>query len=284
MSSTATQTERREQVEEGPESNVLEMTRLITERLSYFRRIAMRRLNSMADAEDAVQDALLAAWQHRDQFRGEARISTWLTTIVINSSRQIVRKRSRRHLIPIDDQEDGESTAAPFSEILPDRRPDPEAQFRNSEDARRLQYLLSRLPPKLRLIIQMVSVEGLSVREVAEALDISQTAVKSRAARARAELRRLDRTHHADLYVPPDPRGSKPVDPLRRSSIKLAGKIHSASRSCRGIPESESDPTLMPESGPRLNNNALVLSVAPSRGGTSYAEKQQTDATQPPSE
>lgn len=159
MSTTVTETKRLEQVEDGPYADVLEMTSAVAERLSYFRRIAMRRLNSVDDAEDAVQDALLAAWKHLDQFRGQARMSTWLTAIVINASRQMVRKASRVRLLPIDGQENGENNVS-YSELLPDRRPDPEAQLCKSEYERRLHDLSARLPPALRVVFQMQIVEG----------------------------------------------------------------------------------------------------------------------------
>src|SRR6202007_1355790 len=63
---------------------------------SLYRR-ANRILVSAADAEDAVQDALLAAYTHLHQFRGQAQISTWLTTIVLNCAR-LQRRRRPRHV------------------------------------------------------------------------------------------------------------------------------------------------------------------------------------------
>jgi hypothetical protein len=68
--------------------------KVIADRLPYLRHIARRRLDNTTDAEDAVQDAFLAAWKHLDQFKGQAQMSTWLTTIVLNSSRMLNRKRS----------------------------------------------------------------------------------------------------------------------------------------------------------------------------------------------
>jgi len=61
-----------EEARESLHSNAIEMTSVITERLPHFRRIAMRRLDNAAGAEDAVQDAFLAAWKHLSQFRGQA--------------------------------------------------------------------------------------------------------------------------------------------------------------------------------------------------------------------
>ena len=192
MNVTDAETGRVEQFDDPLRSNVLAMTTVIAERLPYFRRIAMRCLDNAADAEDAVQDAFLAAWKHLGEFRGQAQMSTWLTAIVINASRNVVRKRGRVRLVSIDGQEKGENNA-PFSELLPDRRPDPEAQLRNLEYERRLHHLSAHLSPTLRVVVQMRSIEGLSVRETAGTLGVTESVVKSRASRALAKLRRMDR-------------------------------------------------------------------------------------------
>jgi RNA polymerase sigma factor (sigma-70 family) len=65
---------------------------------------AYRLLGNAADAEDAVQEALLAAYTHLDQFRGQAEMSTWLSAIVHNSARMQLRKRLRHAHVPLDDQ------------------------------------------------------------------------------------------------------------------------------------------------------------------------------------
>jgi RNA polymerase sigma factor (sigma-70 family) len=75
------------------QGKVQELTDVIASHSLRFRQIALRRLSNAADADDAVQDALLSAWKHLDQFRGQAKISTWLTTIVINSARMRLRRR-----------------------------------------------------------------------------------------------------------------------------------------------------------------------------------------------
>src|ERR1700687_621441 len=69
-----------------------------------FYRSAFRYLGNAADAEDAVQDALLSAYKHIGQFRGQARISTWLSAIVINSALMQLRRRSRQPQVSLDEQ------------------------------------------------------------------------------------------------------------------------------------------------------------------------------------
>src|ERR1700726_5025307 len=109
-------------------------------------RRAYRILGNAADAEDAVQDSLLAAYTHLHQFRGQAQISTWLTTIVLNCARLQLRRRLRHVQVSLD-----ESTAdlqpVSVSEQLADHRPNPEAECRESELSARLAHLHGHLSP-----------------------------------------------------------------------------------------------------------------------------------------
>lgn len=166
-----------------------ELTILVLRRLAYFRRIALRRLGNIADAEDAVQDAFLYAYTHLEQFKGEARMSTWLTTIVINSARMKLRSRLRSLYISLDSRE--RQNARRLDETLPDSRPTPEETCRREELKDRLIQLLTRLSPSLRRAFQLHALEGLSIRETARLLGVTAGAVKVRVSRARAKLKYL---------------------------------------------------------------------------------------------
>jgi len=195
MGTMATQLPGRQGGPEALRAHALEeMTTLISERLPYFHRIALRRVNNMADAEDAVQNAFLSAWRHLDRFKGQAQMSTWLTVIVMNSARMVVRKRPRGLHLPLEGP-DQEPDACRLSEVLADTGADPEAQACRRELELRLSQLSVQLSPSLREVIRLRGVEGLSIRETADALGLSESAVKTRAARARDELRRLDQTN-----------------------------------------------------------------------------------------
>lgn len=172
-----------------PPSTTEEMTNLISERMQYFHRIARRRLDNMADAEDAVQDALLSAWKNLDKFKGQAQMSTWLTVIVMNSARMLIRKRPRALHLALDTDQDDEGPR--LEELLRDPCPDPEAQVRRRELEQRLHELSRQLPPKLREIVEVRSLDGLNTRETANALGLSESAVKTRLARARQQLKML---------------------------------------------------------------------------------------------
>jgi RNA polymerase sigma-70 factor (ECF subfamily) len=172
------------------QNEIQELTTDFASRLPSFNRIALFRLGNVADAEDAVQDAFLSAYTHLNQFKRHAQMSTWLTTIVINSARMKVRRRPRQLHIPLDGQ-DPEQDHHTFSETLPDHRPSPEEECRRWELAERLAQLSTRLSPTLRRTFQLREVDGLSTRETAQALGVPDSTVKARLARARANLKQL---------------------------------------------------------------------------------------------
>ena len=158
---------------------------------SLYRR-AYRLLGNKADAEDAVQDALLAAFKHLNQFRGEAQLSTWLTAIVINCARMHLRKRSRYIHVSLDSRI-GEDQEYPLSDILVDHRPNPEDECHRSTLNARLMKSAERLSPTLRKTFHLRYVDHLSVCETARVLGVPIGTVKAQAARAKAKLQKLVR-------------------------------------------------------------------------------------------
>src|SRR5580704_6676456 len=99
------------------ERDTQEMQIVLSRCLPSFYRRAHRHLGNAADAEDAVQDALLSAYKHLNQFKGQAQMSTWLTAIVTNSARMQLRKRPRQTHMSVDEQF-GEEQQFSMSEIL----------------------------------------------------------------------------------------------------------------------------------------------------------------------
>jgi RNA polymerase sigma-70 factor, ECF subfamily len=150
-------------------------------------RCAYRLLGNKADAEDAVQDALLAAHKHLHQFRGDAQISTWLMTIVINCARMQLRKRSRHKQLSLDSRIDEEQDHR-LSETLADDRPNPEDECHRSMLHRRLMKSAAELSPVLRRTFQLRFGDHLSILETARILGVPTGTVKAQTARARAKL------------------------------------------------------------------------------------------------
>src|SRR6516162_6073995 len=133
MSATALQLNLEPIADEYYQSKVQELTEVITRHTPRFRRIALGHLSNVADAEDAVQDALLSALTHVDQFRGQAKMSTWLTAIVINSARMKLRQRlTRAH--EVLDKSISEQDFTP-SGMVSGKRPGPEETYLQREIA-----------------------------------------------------------------------------------------------------------------------------------------------------
>src|ERR1700692_2049953 len=158
-------------------------------RLPYFYRCALRVLANAADAEDAVQEAVLAAHKHINQFRGQSQISTWLTTIVRNCALMQLRKRPRQIHFPLGEQF-GEEQPRSLWEGLADERPSPEEECRNSELTARLRKCTALLSPTLRRTFQLRVVDGLSIVETARILGVPHGTVKAQLARARTKIAR----------------------------------------------------------------------------------------------
>ncbi len=167
-----------------------EMREVLSRRLPAFHRVAYRVLGNTEDAEDAVQDALLAAYENLKQFRGESQMSTWLTTIVGNSALMHLRKRTRLRHISLD-QPLGEEQESTLSQHLAYHGPSPEDEYRNSEVDRYLKHLTTKLSPLLRKTFWLRAIEELSIRETSLVLGVSCEAAKARLFRARAKLKRI---------------------------------------------------------------------------------------------
>jgi RNA polymerase sigma-70 factor (ECF subfamily) len=162
-------------------------------RLPSLYRCAYRLLGNKEDAEDAVQDALLAAHKHLSEFRGDAQISTWLMAILINCARMQLRRRSRHSHLSLDSRV-GEDQEHSLSDLLVDERPNPEDDCHWSDLAERLMRSAARLSPVLRRAFHLRYVHELSVCETARVLGVPVGTVKAQTARARAKLLKSIRT------------------------------------------------------------------------------------------
>ena len=154
-------------------------------------RIAFRKLRNEADAEDALQDALLSAYKNIDQFRGAAQLSTWLGSIVLNAARMQMRRRCNRDAVSIDAaSEEGEPT---WSERFVDSRPDPEELARQTETRELLERVVEELPPRIGTAFRLRVFEGLSMEDAAVVLGVPVGTVKARVFRAYRKVAALTR-------------------------------------------------------------------------------------------
>jgi RNA polymerase sigma-70 factor (ECF subfamily) len=183
-----------------------------------FYRSAFRHLGNAADAEDAVQDALLSAYKHLSQFRGQARISTWLSAIVINSPRMRLRRRCRQPQVSLDEQNPEQESYALYDR-LPDGGPTPEEPCRKAELAEHVHRLVRQLSPTLRRAFQLRELDGLTIRETAKGLGVAEGTVKAQLARARTKLRLLMRKRLGGPISRAPSAGSLAARPTRNRAL-----------------------------------------------------------------
>jgi RNA polymerase sigma-70 factor (ECF subfamily) len=175
-----------------PEKDTRDMQDVLSRYLPSFYRVAYRYLGNAADAEDAVQDALLSACRNLGQFKGQAKMSTWLTTIVINSALTQLRRRPRQIHRSLDERL-GEDQKYCISERLADCRPSPEDECVGSDLHGRLLQFVAKLSPSLRKAYQLRVLNGLTTSEAARIVGVADVTMKAQVSRARAELRRMMR-------------------------------------------------------------------------------------------
>jgi RNA polymerase sigma-70 factor (ECF subfamily) len=142
-----------------------------------------------ADAEDVAQEAVLKAFKHIRQFRGEARFSTWLIQITVNEARMRKRKEHAGIMQPMVDLQDeaGNYTPRDFA----DWREIPSETLERSEVRQKLVEALASLGEKYREVFVLRDIQHMSIEETARALEISTASVKTRLLRARLMLRDL---------------------------------------------------------------------------------------------
>jgi RNA polymerase sigma-70 factor (ECF subfamily) len=134
-----------------------------------------------------VQETFLKAYQHLGDFRGDSQFSTWLFRITVNQSLMKLRKQRAIKDVSLDEDFQGDGDKLPLEVI--DWAPNPEQLYRTSELREILIKTIEELPPILRTVFVLQDLEGLSTIQTAEALTLSQPAVKSRLWRARLQLR-----------------------------------------------------------------------------------------------
>ncbi len=148
---------------------------------------ALSVLKNEADEEEVAQEALLKAWTHLDQFRGESKFSTWLIRIAINEAKMRRRKDHRKHLFEPLEREDEDGNFVPRD--FADWREIPSETLERKEVRTALMRALRSLREPYREVFLLRDVQHLSVEETAQLLGISIPAVKSRLLRARLRMR-----------------------------------------------------------------------------------------------
>jgi RNA polymerase sigma-70 factor (ECF subfamily) len=152
-------------------------------------RVADCVLHNYHDSEDALQDGLLSALRHIDQFKGNSQFSTWLFSIIRNSALANLRKRRAHVSVSIDDQSSEDDADLGTPEVPADPRPDPERACAQAELSYQFARILDCLPANYRATIRLCDFEGYSVKEAAQRLGLSVSALKAQHHRARLAIR-----------------------------------------------------------------------------------------------
>lgn len=164
-----------------------EFARLVEAAYTPIYRLGLRMLGDPQDAEDVLQDTFLKAMRALPRFEGRSSLATWLYRIAVNESLMLIRKR-RGGTISMDEGEDEDGDSAEAMQIV-DWCCLPEAELVSGEARKFLDNAIQALPERLRVVFILRDTEGLSVRETAQALNITEMNVKTRLLRARLKMR-----------------------------------------------------------------------------------------------
>jgi RNA polymerase sigma-70 factor (ECF subfamily) len=182
-----------------------EFARLVESYSSRIYRLAMKMLQNQQDAEDILQETFIKAYKALPQFESRSSLSTWLYRIATNEALMFLRRKYPDQ-ISVEQPTDEDEEQAPY-EIV-DWCCLPEGELMSAEARANLERNVEALPQSLRVVFLLRDVEGLSTRDAAEILDLSETAVKTRLSRARLRLRELLSTYYRER-IPFGKGGSK---------------------------------------------------------------------------
>jgi RNA polymerase sigma-70 factor (ECF subfamily) len=164
-------------LERAREGDVEAFADLVRRHEQRVRTVLNRLLDDPRDVEEATQDCFVQAWRNLDRFRGDSAVFTWLYRIAVNEA----LARLRRKRLPTTDADEVEGRSDP--------RDEPEIAVESGELQEFLARQIRMLEPDYRVPLVLRDVVGLSNEEVAEVLELSIAATKSRIHRARMQLR-----------------------------------------------------------------------------------------------
>jgi RNA polymerase sigma-70 factor (ECF subfamily) len=153
----------------------------VAEHLPYLTRYVRSLIRFDPDVEDIVQQTVLKALVHADQFRFQSTLKTWLTSIARNETRQMLRVRLWARTAPLTGDLERESS---YSRILRT----PSCYYGEKQRAEIVRRAVSRLPKPYGSIVELCDLQGFSLAEAASKLSLSLAAAKSRRRRAREKM------------------------------------------------------------------------------------------------
>lgn len=152
--------------------------------------VAFRIVGQRQDAEDVTQQTFLSLIEKIDSFRGESSAATWILRIATNHALKVLRKRRGLPTVSLHEPSDEDSySSLPHPEFIARWSASPETLAQQAETREQIEATLNSLDDKYRVVFILRDIEGLSVRETAETLDLTEGTVKVRLLRARLMLR-----------------------------------------------------------------------------------------------
>ncbi len=164
-----------------------EFARLVDEYSSPVYRLGLRMLGNPQDAEDVLQNTFINALTHIQNFEGRSSLATWLYRIASNEALMLIRKKKPE--VNLDDVEGGDEDEDLKPAQFVDWSGLPEDELLSGEGKKFLDEAIRELPESMRLVFLLRDVEGLSIKETADALNLTETNIKTRLLRARVYLR-----------------------------------------------------------------------------------------------
>ena len=173
------------------EGDKAEFARLVETYSNVVYRLGLKMLEDEQDAEDVLQETFIKAYKALPNFHGRSSLSTWLYRIATNEALMVLRKRKNKG-VPVSIDEPLELEAGEMEPLqIKDWCCMPEEELMTSEAKDYLEQAVSELPESLRVVFLLRDIDGLSTRETAQVLDLSETAVKTRLSRGRLRLREM---------------------------------------------------------------------------------------------
>jgi RNA polymerase sigma-70 factor, ECF subfamily len=174
-----------------------EFSRLVDAYSGPIYRLALKMLGIPSDAEDVLQNTFLKAFLHLKDFEGRSSLSTWLYRIASNEALMMLRKkRPEITLSELTPENDDNNDYSPAQFI--DWHHLPEDEFLSGESQAAMDNAVQHLPENQRIVFILRDIEGLSIQETGEALNLSEAAVKTRLLRARLRLREELSTYYGE--------------------------------------------------------------------------------------
>lgn len=162
-------------------------------------RLGLRMLGNPQDAEDVLQNTFLNALTHLSTFEGRSSLATWLYRIAANEALMLLRKKKTEVNLEDTERDQGAEDLKPTQFV--DWSALPEDELLSGEGRRVLDQAIQNLPDSLRIVFLLRDIEGLSIKETAEALSLTETNVKTRLLRARMFLREQLSAYFGEHFI-----------------------------------------------------------------------------------